>query len=328
MYHFWFERTLPSAYAPLLEGVVVAVGAASETPATPFAAVAEAEAIIAGGRLTYGAALMDRAPWLRVISRTGIGLDNIDLAEATRRGIVVCNAPDAPTLSTAEHTLALLFAVAKQLKWCNQALNSDERGDFFNRYKGLELYGLQLGLIGLGRIGSRVAQLAQGIGMKVIGFDPFITAERAAGLGVTMTATLAELLRRADVVSLHLPLTSETRGLIDAERLAQMKPGSILINAARGGLVDETALLEALERKHLRGAGLDVFATEPPPVNHPLLGRDEVVATPHIAAATDAGKDRLWHAAIEQALQVLRGQRPTHLVNPEVWPLDNKNSDQ
>lgn len=324
MYKIWFERTLPPAYASLLNGVAVAVGAASETPETPFAALEEAQAIIAGGRIRYNAALMDLAPHLRVISRTGIGLDNVSIPEATARGIAVCNAPDAPTIATAEHTIALMLAVARQLKWSDQALRRGGNIDFFNKYNGLELRGARLGVIGLGRIGSRVAKLALALEMSVLGFDPFISVEQARGIGVELAPTLAEVLPVVDVLSLHVPLTSKTRGIIDANRLAQMKPGAILINAARGGLVDEAALLNALKRGHLRGAGLDVFASEPPAPDHPLLNRDDVIVTPHIAAATDAGKARLWRAAIIQALQVLQSERPAHLVNSEVWPFKKK----
>jgi len=322
MYRIWLERILPSAYAPLLEGVAVIVGVAGDTPDDPLAALDEAEAIIAGGRLDYNAALMDRAPQLRVISRTGIGVDRVAVSEATARRIAVCNAPDAPTISTAEQAIALMFAVAKQLKWSDRVLHAGGRPDFFNEYDGLELYGKRLGLIGLGRIGGHVAKLALGIGMNVVGFDPFISTERAEELGVELVSNVEELLHIADVVSLHTPLLPETRRLINAERLAQMKPGAILINTARGGLVDEAALFDALESGHLFGAGLDVFEAEPPPPNHPLLGRDDVITSPHIAAATRAGKDRLWRTAVTQALQVLRGEKPPHLVNPEVWGLD------
>ena len=321
MYQIWFERALPSVYEHLLEGVALAVGPASATPDNPLVALPGAHAIIASARIRYDGSLMDQAPALRAIVRTGIGLDNVSIPEATARGIAVCHTPDAPTISTAEHTLALLLAVAKQLKWSDRALGRDQRDDFFSEYQGLELDGRCLGLIGVGRIGGRVAKLAQGIGMWVIGFDPFLAPERASELQVELAPTLEALLGTADVTSLHLPLTPETRGLMNAERLAQMKPGAILINAARGGLVDEAALRAALDSGHLRGAGLDVFAVEPPPPDHPLLGRADVVATPHIAAATEAGQDRLWRAAITQVLQLLRGERPAHLVNPEVWPL-------
>jgi D-3-phosphoglycerate dehydrogenase len=155
--------------------------------------------------------------------------------------------------------------------------------------------------------------------MKVIAFDPYISAERAGQLGVELLSTIEAVLRAADIVSLHLPLTTETQQLMNIERFAQMKPGAIFINAARGGLVDEAALLAALDNGHISGAGLDVFDKEPPPPDHPLLGRPDVVATPHIAGATEASKDRMWREAIAQALQLLRGQRPPNLVNPEVW---------
>jgi D-3-phosphoglycerate dehydrogenase len=318
MYKIWFERTLPAKYLPLLEDAVI-VGAASDTPETPFAAVAEAQAIIAGGRLTYDGALMDQAPQLRVISRTGIGVNNVAIAEATPRGIAVCYTPDGPTISTAEHAVGLIFHVAKQVKWAEQALQRGGKVDFFNEYQGLELFGRTLGLVGLGRIGGHVARLASAIGMKVIAFDPYISAERAGQLGVELLSTIEAVLRAADIVSLHLPLTTETQQLMNIERFAQMKPGAIFINAARGGLVDEAALLAALDSGHISGAGLDVFDKEPPPPDHPLLGRPDVVATPHIAGATEASKDRMWREAIAQALQLLRGQRPPNLVNPEVW---------
>lgn len=321
MFKIWFEWTLPAEFAHLLANEAIVVGTANETPENPLGALAEAQAIIAGGRIPYNDELMAQAPHLRVISRTGIGLDNVDIPAATARGIAVCNAPDAPTISTAEHAIALMFAVAKQLKWYDQGLQSQQRPDFLGQGRGLELYGACLGVVGLGRIGSHVAKSAQAFGMTVIAYDPFVTAEKAVTLGVTMKPTLEAVLREADVVSLHLPLTPETHGLIDADRLAQLKPGAVFINVARGGLVNEEALYHALESGHLLGAGLDVFVVEPPSPDHPLVGREDVVVTPHIASATTAGKRRLWIAGISHALQVLRGKRPPHLVNPEVWPL-------
>lgn len=321
MYRLWGERELPTKYLPLLAGAAVYVGAASATPATPLAALPGAQAIIAGARIRYDGAFLDGVPTLRVISRTGIGFDNIVLADATARGVAVCNAPDAPTISTAEHAFTLLLTVAKQIKQIEAEVKRGEPKDFFSANTGLELYNRTLGLVGLGRIGRRVARMALALEMRVTAYDPLIPAEQAAALGVELAPTLDVLLAAADIVSLHLPLTPATRHLINAARLAQMKPGAILINAARGGLVEEAALLAALERGHLQGAGLDVFDREPPAPDHPLLQRLDVVATPHIAGATIAGKDRVWQVAIQQALQVLRGERPPHLLNPEVWPL-------
>ncbi len=318
MYRIWFERTVPPAFWPLLEGVEV-LGAASETPAAPLSRVARAQAIIAGSRLRYDAALMDAAPELRVIARTGIGYDNVDVAEATRRGIAVCNAPDAPSISTAEHTLALLLAAAKQVTRSERLLRAAARQDYFADHGAIELAGRTLAVIGLGRIGGRVAHVARALGMRVVGYDPLARPERFAELGVERAATLEEALGQADAVTLHVPLVPETRHMLNGATIARIKPGAILVNCARGGLVDERALLEALDSGHLRAAALDVFEVEPPPPDHPLLGRDDVVATPHVAGASDRGKERLWTTAIEQALAVLRGERAPFCVNPEVW---------
>jgi D-3-phosphoglycerate dehydrogenase len=320
MYQIWFERSLPPAYAHLLDGQAVAVGPASATPEDPFQALPGADAIVASSRIRYDGALMDRAPALRVISRTGIGIDNISLADATARGILICYAPQAPSISTAEHAITLLLAVAKRLKRVERDLQQGEKSDYFTDYDGVELHGLTLGLIGLGQIGGRVAAVARALGMSVVTFDPYVSHDRAAALGVELAPDLDALLQVADAISLHAPLTDETRHLIDARTLARCKQGVILVNTARGGLVDENALLAALESGHVRGAGLDVFEVEPPLPDNPLVRRDDVVATPHIAGATGASKDRLWTTAITQVLQVLRDERPPHLANPEVWP--------
>jgi D-3-phosphoglycerate dehydrogenase len=313
-FSFWFERPPPSEYAQLLEGTAVILG--NEVLGQQrLEAVVGAHAIVASARVRYDGDLMDRAPGLRVISRTGMGVDNIDVDGATARGIAVCNVPDGPTVSTAEHTIALILAVAKQLAPAGRALR-EGRGDFFNEYQGIELAGLCLGLVGIGNIGARVATMAKGLGMSVLAFDPFVDPAVFDELGVTRAADLESLLALSDVISLHAPLTDETRMMINDDRLERMKPGSILVNAARGGLVDEQAVLRALESGHLRGVGLDVFHPEPPDSKNALLWRDDVVATPHVAGATGASKDRLWRAAISQALQTLRGERPTHLVNP------------
>lgn len=321
MHQIWFERQLPPEFAHLLEGTATATGPAGATPDAPLSALPGAAAVIAGGRLRYDAAIMDGCPALRVISRTGIGLDNVCIPDATARGIAVCYAPEAPTISTAEHAVTLLLATVKHLKRADRDLRRGAKVDFFSDYRGLEVDGLQLGLIGLGRIGSRVAKVALALGMSVIAFDPGVSAEQARAIGVEPAPSLEAVLRVADVVSLHVPLSDETRLLLNAERLALMKPGAYLINTARGGLVDEAALLQALETGHLHGAGLDVFAYEPPDPLSPLLQRDDVIATPHISGATPASKDRLWSTAIRQALQVLKGERPAHLANPEVWPI-------
>jgi D-3-phosphoglycerate dehydrogenase len=207
------------------------------------------------------------------------------------------------------------MAAAKQIPAAAQALR-EGRGDLFNDYQGLELDGLTLGLVGLGQIGRRVALICSSIGMSVIAFDPYVDPAVAEAIPAELIGDLETLLRRADAVSLHTPLTDQTARMIDRDRLALMKPGAILVNTARGGLVDEAALVEALDAGHLSGAGLDVFDPEPARPDNPLLHRLDVVATPHVAGATLASKDRLWRIAITQALQVLRGETPTNLVNP------------
>jgi len=303
LFRIWFERAIPSRYAPMLEGV-----------ATVAPDPSEADGIVAGSRVPYNADFFQKAPALQVVSRTGIGYDNIRVPDATARRIAVCNAPDGPSISTAEHTIALIFAVTKKLKQCARDLSSGEKQDVFNNFQGVELAGKTLGLVGYGRIARHVASIATAIGMRVIVYDPLVQGDQAE-----CVASLDDLLPVVDIVSIHAPLTDETKHLINAEKLKSMKRGAVLINCARGGIVDETALLESLESGHLLGAGLDVFEKEPPSPDHPLLKRLDVVATPHIASATDSGKDRLWTTAISQVLQVLRGERPSHMVNPEVW---------
>lgn len=319
MRKIWFERALPPEHAPMLAGRAVPIGAADPAGGDRMATLPEAEAIVAAAIVKYDASLFANTPKLKAVCRTGIGYDNINVADATKFGVAVCNVPDGPTVSTAEHAVCLLLAVAKNLQHSSRALRDGVRGDYFTMFTGVELDGLTLGLVGLGRIGSRVARAARGLGMKVAAYDPFLNRDLAREVGAEPVDSLEALLGRSDVVSLHVPLIPETRHLINADRLARMKWGAILINSARGGLVDEAALLAALQSGQLRGAGVDVFDVEPPPADHPLLAQPNVVATPHVAAATTAAKTRLWEGALTQALMVLEGQRPPHLVNPEVW---------
>jgi D-3-phosphoglycerate dehydrogenase / 2-oxoglutarate reductase len=315
------ERPLAASQRPRIQGFAETIGnghvAAGVDPLEEFP---QADAVIAAARVRYDAALLDRAPGLKVIARTGIGYDNISIPDATARGIAVCNTPDGPTISTAEHAFTLIMAVAKGIKRTASALRTRGKIDYFSEYTGLELNNRRLGLIGFGRIGRLVAKSARGVGMDVVCFDPFVTAEAAADCGVTRLGSPEEVLETADVVSLHLPLSAETRHFLNAKRLERMKPGAILINTSRGGVVDEAALLRAIDSGHLAGVGLDVFESEPPPGDHPLLHRDNVIATPHIAAATGASKERVWTMAVDQILQALRGERPTNLVNPDAWP--------
>jgi len=324
MFRIWFERDMPDHVEATIAGVATPIGPGTATPHDLLSSVGEADAIIASSLATYDGPAMDRAPHLRVIARTGIGVDKIDLGAATERGVAVCNTPDAPTISTAEHAITLMLSVAKRVGGAQAALRSGGR-DFFGSHEGREVSGKVLGLVGVGRIGTSVARMAAGFGMTVLAYDPFVDAA-AAEARIQMVGSLDQLLAEADVVSLHLPLASETQHLMNAKHIAQMKQGAILVNTARGGLVDHDALLTSLENGRLFGAGLDVTDPEPLPRDHGLLHRDDVVVTPHVAAATAAGKARLYRSAVTQALQVLQGERPDHLVNGDVYPVRRQDS--
>ena len=319
MFKVWSERHILPDCIGLLAPLAEPIGPGVATPDDFLSAFPQADGVLAGG-MRYTAEAMDRAPNLLIISRMGIGYEAVDIPAATKRGIAVSYTPDGPTISTAEHAVALIFAVAKDLKKAEHSLRRDRRPDHYGRHSALELFASRLGLVGLGRIGSRVAAAMRGVGMKVSAFDPFVTAERAEELGVDMASSLEALLAEADVVSLHLPLSADTRHLIDAETLGQMKKGAILVNVSRGGLVDEAALLAALESGRLRGAGLDVTDPEPAPADHPLLQRNDVIVTPHVGSASAASKRRILSGAIHHLKQALRGERPDQLLNPEVWP--------
>ena len=321
-YNIWFEGNVPTQHQHLFEAVASGISPAGQVKADPFHQLELADAVMAGG-LAYDAAAMDRAPRLLIIARTGIGYDKVDIQAATARQIAVVNTPDAPTVSTAEQALALRMNTARSIKRVEnelgRMLSSGRKRNIWGEYAALEMHSKQLGLVGLGRIGGHVAGIARAIGMKVATYDPYISDERAQNLGVARLNSLEELLRTSDFVSLHLPLNPETHKIMNAERFAQMKPGAVFVNVSRGGHVDEAALTAALDSGHLFGAGLDVTDPEPPLADSPLLNRDNVIITPHIASATLVGKRRLFVHAMQQVLQTLRGERPPHLINPEVW---------
>jgi D-3-phosphoglycerate dehydrogenase len=243
------------------------------------------------------AEIIARADNLKVIGRAGIGVDNIDLAAASARGIVVMNTPFGNSITTAEHAIALMFALARQIPEANASTHAGKWEK--SKFMGVEITGKTLGLIGCGNIGSVVASRAIGLRMKVIAFDPFLSEIRARELGVDKTEELAELLARADFVTLHLPKTEKTANILSAERIAKMKPGARLINCARGGLVDEDAVAEALKSGRLAGAAFDVFAAEPAKENV-LFGLDNVVATPHLGAATTEAQENVALQIAEQ----------------------------
>ncbi len=311
----WFEREILVDLRPGVAARATILGPASATPDDPYRGLPAAAGIVASQHI-YSGELMDLAPGLRVISRTGIGYEKVDVAAATERGIAVCNTPDAPTVSTAEHTIALLLMVAKNIKQSESELKGGG-SDFYSRHVGIELEGLTLGLVGYGRIARWVAGFARAFGMRIAAFDPYLGTDAFAD--ATRCDTLEQLAASADVLSLHIPLTTDNANVIDNDLLSAMKPGSILINTARGGLVDLAALEGSLESGHVFGAGLDVTNPEPLPPDHPLLKRLDVVITPHVAAGTAGAKRKIFNTAFEQVMQVLDGTRPQHLVNPQVW---------
>jgi D-3-phosphoglycerate dehydrogenase len=257
--------------------------------------------------------VMDRATALKVIGRAGIGLDNVDVEAATRRGITVVNAPQSNILSAAEHTIALLLAQARNIPQAHASLTAGnwER----ERFQGVELHGKTIGVIGLGRVGTMVAQRASAFGMRVIAFDPYVSKERSKTLGVELTPNLEALLVQADFITVHLPRTPETEGLIGERELSLMKEGARLVNTARGGIVDERALVNALRGGKLAGAALDVFSTEPVPPAHPLLHLEHVVVTPHLGAATQEAQDKAGTAIAEMVRLALRGEFVPYAVN-------------
>ncbi|MCA9063119.1 MAG: hydroxyacid dehydrogenase [Planctomycetaceae bacterium] len=309
MYRIWIDSPLLDSVLPMLDGVAEIVG-----PNAPVEELATCDAALDPG-VPWTAARMDCAPQLRVLSRTGVGYDNIDVEAATQRGIMVCYTPQGPTVSTAEHAVALIFAAAKTVVYGDRETRAGRWHTHFLSIKGMELENRVLGLVGLGRIGVRVARIMRAVGMHVIAFDPMLTTERAAELGLRKVDQLDVLLAESDVVSLHAPSTPQTHHLINASTLNAMKPGAILINTARGALVDEPALTSALKSGHLSAAGLDVFEQEPVAADNPLLKLENVVLTDHIASHTWAGHHRLYEMAIRHALQALRGETPDCLLN-------------
>lgn len=262
------------------------------------------------------AEIMDAIPTLRVVAKHGVGVDNIDVAAATARGILVVNAPTANSNAVAEHTVTLILAACKRLTILDQAVR---RGAFSmrNQYTLTELRGKTVGLVGLGRIARLVARKLSGFEVELIGSDPFVSKEAAAEAGVELVTT-EDLFKRADVVSLHAPLTAKTHKMVDSRLLGLMKPSALLVNASRGPIVDEEALILALREGRLGGAALDVFDPEPPREDNPLFGMDNVVVSPHNAALTDQALVAMAMDSARGILDLLTGGVPAYPVNREV----------
>jgi D-3-phosphoglycerate dehydrogenase len=262
------------------------------------------------------AEVLESAPDLRIVGRAGIGVDNIDVKAASRRGVIVMNTPSGNAITTAEHALFLLCALARHIP---QATASMKAGKWDKKkFQGTELFDKTLGVVGLGNIGRIVADRALGLKMKVVGYDPFVTADAAQRLGVELVS-LEEIWTRADAISVHTPLTADTKGLIGKEAFAKMKEGVLIVNAARGGIVDEAALKEALDSGKVAGAALDVFAEEPPPAGHPLVAHERVVCTPHLGASTDEAQEKVAVEVAEQLIGYLTRGEVKNAVNvPQV----------
>lgn len=296
----FFDHPLPDAYRDLVEGRAIAVGPDDSE-------LGSAHAVLAGAKRAWDGSAFALGPTMKVISRIGIGYDNVDVAAATAAGVIVCNAPDAPSVSTAEHTLMLMLAVVKNLP----AQTDRARNGLPGATTGtaLELDGTVLGLVGYGRIARRVGAAARAMGMSVLAYDPYLSDADGCEL-----VDLTRLFTGSDVISLHAPAVADTRHMINEASLATMKRGVYLVNCARGGLVDQDALLAALESGQVAGAGLDVTDPEPLPVGHPLLSHPSVIVTPHVASATVEGRRRLYAHAIDNALNVLAGRPATIVV--------------
>jgi D-3-phosphoglycerate dehydrogenase len=296
------DRIADSGFALLRACADLEIVSTVGAPDRLRAELARAHALIVRSETRVSEELIADAPELSLIARAGTGVDNIDVSAATRRGLAVLNAPGANTVSAAEHTMALLLATMRRIPWAAASMRS---GQWDRRsFAGTELRGKTLGVVGLGRIGAQVASLARAFGMKVIAHDPYLPETRAKELGVELLSIEA-LLPVADIVSLHLPLTADTKRLMNRERLALMKSTAVLVNTARGGLIDHAALLEALNRGALGGAALDVFDPEPLPADSPLRSCERVLLTPHLAASTPEAQERVAQeicAAVRDAL--------------------------
>jgi D-3-phosphoglycerate dehydrogenase len=266
------------------------------------------------------AGLISKAARLRAVGRAGVGVDNVDVTAATKRGIVVANAPQSNVITAAEHTMALLLALARNIPQAHASLTGGawER----SKFSGVELDGKTLGILGFGRIGQLVAQRARGFGMRVLAFDPFVSAERFRELGVEQASSSGEVYASADFLTLHLPKTPETEGWLDAEALAKCKDGVRVLNVARGPLVVDQDLKAALDSGKVAGAALDVFSTEPV-TEHPLFGYPNVIVTPHLGASTAEATDRAGYQAAEQVVAALTGGVVTSAVNVPAIPSED-----
>jgi D-3-phosphoglycerate dehydrogenase len=282
------------------------------SPEELAAIIGDYDALLVRSQVKVTADILAHASRMVVIGRAGVGVDNVDLEAATRAGIVVVNAPTGNTVSAAEQTITLMLALAHKTAAADASMR---RGEWKrSSFTGVELRGRTLGIIGLGKIGQAVADRARGLEMNVIGYDPFVTAEQAALHGITM-AEVDAILEKADVVTVHVPLNKATRGIINADNIGKLKPGVMLINVARGGVYDEAAVAQALTEGKIAGAAFDVYESEPPAADNPLLSAPNTVLTPHLGALTAEAQLRVAEEACEQVIDVLAGRSARYAVN-------------
>ncbi|GAB3552182.1 D-3-phosphoglycerate dehydrogenase [Actinopolyspora lacussalsi] len=304
------EKLAPSVLEAFGDEVEIRHVDGTDRPAL-LEAVADADALLVRSATKVDAEVYSASTRLKVVARAGVGLDNVEVPAATERGIMVVNAPTSNIVSAAEHAIALLLAVSRNVAVADASLRAGEWKR--SALSGVEINDKTVGVIGLGKIGQLVAQRLEAFGAKLIAYDPYVSAARAAQLGIELVS-LEELLQRADAMSIHLPKTAETLGLIGAEELKKTKQGAIIVNASRGGLIDEDALAESLRSGHLGGAGIDVYSTEPT-TSSPLFELSNVVATPHLGASTAEAQDRAGTDVAHSTLQALRGDFVPDAVN-------------
>ena len=264
--------------------------------------------------------LLERCPNLVVLSTNGAGFDTVSLEDATKAGVAVVNQAGGNKEGVAEHVMAMMLSLSKKIMLTDHAMRG---GEAYNRinFMGDDVQGRTIGIVGLGHVGSRVAELCRGLfQMRVLAFDPYQTAAQIAAKGAEKVDALDDLLKQADYVSINCPHTAETRHMMGAAQFAMMRPHAYFITTARGGIHDEAALADALTKKQIQGAGLDVWEDEPPPANHPLLKFENVLVSPHTAGITRQSRHNIAKIAAEQMLEILDGKRPPRLLNPEVWP--------
>ncbi len=304
------EKLAPSVLDVFGDEVEVRHVDGTDRPAL-LEAVAQADALLVRSATKVDAEVLAATTKLKVVARAGVGLDNVEVPAATARGVLVVNAPTSNIVSAAEHAVALLLATARQIPAAHATLQNHEWKR--SKFSGVELNGKTVGVVGLGKIGQLFAQRLAAFGTELIAYDPYASAARAAQLGVELV-TLDELLARADIISVHLPKTPETKGLIGADQLAKVKPGVIIVNAARGGLIDEQALADAAREGRIGAAGVDVFTTEPT-TESPLFGLPNVVVTPHLGASTSEAQDRAGTDVARSVMLALRGDFVPDAVN-------------